>query len=63
MGVAALEHNVGFGAYNEEGCAEREDVEALEIHVAAIHDVEGAGLRENLVEDVNIVHLAVGNAK
>ena len=59
MRVAALEQNVGLGADDEEGRAEREDVEALEIHVAAVHDVERAGLRQNLVEDVDIVHFAV----
>src|ERR1017187_942892 len=39
-----MEENVGFRADNEEGCAEREDVEAFEIHVPAVHDVEGPGL-------------------
>src|ERR1035437_4656592 len=40
MRVAALEHDVGFGTPDEEGRGEREDVEALEIHVAAIHGVD-----------------------
>ena len=54
MRVATLEQDVGFGAHDEEGRAEREDVQALEIHVGAIHDVERPGLRQNLVEDVDI---------
>src|SRR6266566_113918 len=62
MRVTTLEQDVGFGAHDEEGRAEREDVEALEIHVAAIHDIEGAGLRQKLVEDIDIVHFAAGNA-
>ena len=62
MRVAALEQDVGFGADHEEGRAESEDVEALEIDVAAIHDVERAGLRQNLVEHVDVVHFAVCNA-
>jgi hypothetical protein len=62
MRVATLEQDVGFGAHDEEGRAEREDVQALEIHVAAIHDVERPGLRQNLVEDINVVHFAAGNA-
>src|ERR1035438_5830363 len=52
MRVPALEQDVGFGADDEEGGAEREDVKALEIHVAAIHDVERSGLEQDLVQDV-----------
>jgi len=62
VGVAALEQDVGFRAHNEEGRAEREAVEALEIDVAAVHDVERPGLGQDLVENIHIVHLAVRNA-
>ena len=60
--VAALKQNVGLGAYDEERCAEREDKKAPEIHVAAVHDVERPSLRQNLVEDVDIMHFSIGNA-
>src|SRR6185312_10452440 len=36
MRVAALKQDVGLGADDEERSAEREDVEALEIHVATV---------------------------
>jgi hypothetical protein len=62
MRVSALDQDIGLGAHNEEGRAKREDVKTLEIHVAAIHDVEGPSLRRNLVEDVDVMHFAVGNA-
>src|SRR5205823_12165294 len=62
MGVSALDQDIGLGAHNEEGRAKREDVKTLEIQVAAIHDVERSGLRRNLVEDVDVMHFAVGNA-
>src|ERR1035437_3325485 len=62
MRVSALDQDIGLGAHNEEGRAKREDVKTLEIHVAAIHDVEGSSLRRNLVEDVDVMHFAVGNA-
>ena len=62
MRVAALEQDVGLGAHNEEGRAEREDVEALEIHVAAVHDVERTRLRQNLIQHIDVVHFAVCNA-
>ena len=62
MRVTTLEQNVGLGAHDEERRAQREDVKALEIDVAAVHDVERPGLGQNLVEDVDVMHLAVGNA-
>jgi len=62
MRVTALEQDVGFGAHDEESRAEREDVKALEIQVAAVDDVERPGLWQNLVEDVDVVHFALGNA-
>ena len=39
-----------------------EHEEAFEIDVGPIHDVEGAGLGADLVEDVDVVRFAVGNA-
>src|ERR1035437_5778731 len=62
MRVAALQQDVGFRAHNEEGRAERKLEKALEIHVAAVHDVERPGLRQKLVEDVHVVNLAIRNA-
>lgn len=44
------------------GGTEGEAIQALEIEVATVHDVEGAGLGQNLVEDVDVVYFAVGNA-
>ena len=34
-------------------------VEALEIDVGPIHDVERAGLGKDLVEDVDVMHFAI----
>jgi hypothetical protein len=42
--------------------AHKVNVETLEIDVAPIHHVEGAGLRQNLIEDVDVMHRAVGDA-
>ena len=62
MRVAALEQYVLFAAHHEEGQRERERIKPLEIDVASIHYVEGTGFYRKLVEDVDVVHLAVGNA-
>src|SRR5437867_12475699 len=37
------------------------DVEALEIDVGPIHHVKGIGLRQNLIENVHVMNLAVSN--
>ena len=61
VSVSALEQTVGFRAHLEEGCTQREDARALEIHVASVYDsmtIERSGLRQNLVEDVEVVHSA-----
>jgi hypothetical protein len=60
--VTAREHHVGFRAHHQEGGAEREGVETLEIDVAAVHDIERASFGIDLVEDVDVVHFAVSNA-
>src|ERR1017187_3846992 len=62
VGVAALQQDVGFGAHYEEGGTEREEEEAFEIHIGAVHDIESTGLRHDLVQDVYVVHSALGNA-
>ena len=51
-----------LSSYDEERRAEGEHEEAFEIDVGPIHDVEGTGLGADLVEDVDVVHCAVGNA-
>src|SRR5207302_8852682 len=62
MRVSALDQDIGLGPHDEGGRAKREDVKTLEIHVAAIHDIERSGLRRNLVENVDVMHFAIGNA-
>ena len=38
-----------------------QDEEPFEVHVAPVHDVEGAWLRQQDIEDVDVVQLAVGD--
>ena len=57
-----MEQDVLLGSHDEERRAEGEHEEAFEIDVGPIHDVEGAGLGADLVEDVDVVRFAVGNA-
>src|ERR1035437_5216445 len=62
MRVAALEQYVLFGAHHEEGQRERERMKPLEIDVATVHHIEGPGFDQKFVEDVDVMHVAVGNA-
>jgi hypothetical protein len=53
--------HVRFGASDEEGSGQMQHVEAGEIDIAAIHDVDRASLREQQVKCVNVVQFAVRN--
>jgi hypothetical protein len=59
--IDAMGIHVRFGAGDEESAGEMQSMEAGEIDVAAIHDVDGARFREQQVESVDVVQLAVRN--
>src|SRR5713226_6742456 len=59
MRVAALNLEVRLATGHEEAASLVEAIEALEVDEATIHDVESAGLGQQLVEDVDLVHLAI----
>jgi len=59
--VAAAKQDAAFCARNEEGAAVVEHMQALEVHVGAIHDIEGAGLRHDEIEHLDIVQFSLGN--
>src|SRR5688500_16366131 len=59
--IYALEFEVGFGAGNEEAGGLMEAVEPLEVEVTTVHDIEGARLGNQHVEDVDVVQFAVGD--
>ena len=52
-GIAPLCFQVGLGAGDEEGTGVFEARQPLEIHVTAVHDIEGAGFRQQLVENID----------
>ena len=61
MRVTALRLEVGFGADDEEAAGVLEATQALEVEIAPIHHVEGARLGEKLIQDVDLVQLAVAD--
>ena len=62
VGVAALEQDVVLGARDEERSGLCQAIEALKVEIAAVHHVEGSGFGCDLIEEVYIMHLAVGDA-
>ena len=58
-GITAAVADIGLVADHEEGGGEGEGEQALEVEVGAVHDVEGAGLGQQVVEDVDVVQFTV----
>ena len=56
--ISALRLGVGLGARDEEAAGLVKAVQASEIEEAAIHDVEGTWLRNQVIEDVDLVQFA-----
>ncbi len=59
--VAALRIHVALRPGHKEAACLLQPVQALEIDVATIHDMEGARLRNQLNQDVPVVQLAVAD--
>ena len=61
MRVAAAEIEIAFGTGNEERFCLMQDVESLEVEIAAVHDVVGAGHGHKMIQNVDVVQFSVGN--
>ena len=58
-GITAAVTDISLVADNEEGGGEGEGKQALEVKIGAVHDIDGAGLGQQVVEDVDIVQFTV----
>jgi hypothetical protein len=58
---AAMCSEVRLRAGNEEAASLAEAGQSLEVDISSIHDVEGTGLGHEMVEDVDVVKLAVAD--
>lgn len=61
MRVAAIGFEVRLGARDEEAARFVQTMETLEVQVAMVHQVVGAGLGKQQIEDVDVVKLAVAD--
>src|SRR5712692_9395174 len=59
MRVPPLNLKIRFTASHEEAARLVEAIKAFKVQEATIHDVESAGLGQQLVEDVDLMHLAI----
>src|SRR3989338_2722758 len=57
-GVPTLEQHPAFCACDKESTCAMDSVQSTEIYIAAVHDVEGTGLEQHIIEIVHIVHFA-----
>ena len=61
MGIQPPKLKVALRAGHEEGKTLGQEIQPREVEIPAIHDVKGTGFRKDLVQDVDIVHLAVAD--
>lgn len=62
LGVQALESEVALHPGHEERLRLMNPVKAGKVYIRSIHDVDGAGLDEEFVENIDVVNVAMGNA-
>ena len=59
--VEASEPEVAFGSGDEEGRCSMDGIKTIEIQISTIDNVNGSWLEGQLIEDVDVVNLAVGD--
>src|ERR1035437_956989 len=60
-GFQALEFETGLGSSDKERGGQHKAIESSKIDVAAIHDIEGAGLQNQFIQDAHIGLFSLGN--
>ncbi len=61
MRIAALGFEIGFGARHKEAARFVKVMKPLEVDISSVHDVEGPGLGQQQVENVDVVQFAVAD--
>ena len=63
MRITTLGFEIGFGARDKEASRLVQAIEPFEVDVASVHDVEGAGLGQQQVQDIDVVQFAVADVQ
>jgi len=61
LGVDAVGIEIALGAGDKESSGQVDTIEPGVVEITAIHNVVSACLRDDLVEDVHVVHIAIGD--
>ena len=61
MGIQSPELGIALGPDDEESLSAVDIVEPFVIEITSVHDIERTGLRDQIVENIDIVDFAVGN--
>jgi hypothetical protein len=61
VGVSAIQDNTGLGARHKESAAAMKCVQPFEVKIGTVHHIEGAGLRDDLVQQVYVMSFSIGN--
>ena len=61
IGVAPPELGVALGTRHEEGLGLMNDMQPTEVQIAPIHQVEGPGFENQVVQHIDLVSLAIGD--
>lgn len=59
MRIAALGFEIGLGARHKEAARFVEAMKSLEVDISSVHDVEGAGLGQQQVQNVDALERIV----
>ena len=59
--VQASEPEVALGSDHIEGRCLMDGIKAIEVQISSVDDIEGSRFEDQLIEDLDIVNLAVGN--
>jgi len=57
--VEAFEPEVAFGSDDIEGRGLMNGIEAIEVQIPTVDDIEGSGFEDQLIEDMDVVNLAM----
>src|SRR4249919_1828279 len=61
--IAAASLEIGLGASDEETSGIIETRKPLEIDIASVHNIEGASFGKKLIQNVDIMHLAIADER
>ena len=63
VGVAALDLEIGLGPRDKEAARLAQSTQPFEVDVSAIHDIEGAGFGQKLIQNIDLVEFPIADGE